>query len=218
MPVLMPAKEILAMFTGLTSLARERAISIDQTYVDLAEHLEAPAKNKLDAYAKKAIASLEHIMGGKILLENGRFYFYPPKGERQAIDMVAEGFRKLATIVQLLSNGRLSPDNTLYWDEPEANLNPALLREVAALLVTLVQAGIQVVLATHSLFLLKEIHILAYKKKASVRYFGLSAETGEATSVTMSDNLELLPDIVALDAELAQTDRFQEVLDRKHAE
>ena len=86
-----------------------------------------------------------------------------------------------------------------------------------SLLVQLASQGFQIILATHSLFLLKEFHILAHEQQTTVRYFGLSAQPGEATQVTMRDSLELLPDIVALDAELDQSDRFQAVLDQEDA-
>jgi len=64
---------------------------------------------------------------------------------------------------------------------------------------------------------MKELHILAQETSVPVRYFGLSAQPGEATTVAMADSLELLPDIVALDAELTQTDRFQHILDQENA-
>ena len=84
---------------------------------------------------------------------------------------------------------------------------------MAAILAGLARAGFQIILATHSLFLLKEFHILAQQENTLVRYFGLSVQPSAATTVTVADNLELLPDIVALDAELDQSDRFQRVLD-----
>ena len=119
-------------------------------------------------------------------------------------------------LAQLLANGSLTPDTTLFWDEPEANLNPALLRQLAALLVQLAAQGFQIILATHSLFLLKEFHILSKNNPAAqVRYFGLSAKAGEATQVVMQDDFELLPDIVALDAELAQADILEEIFTRE---
>ena len=155
-------------------------------------------------------------MKGRIALENGRFYLHSEKGSKLEINLVAEGIRKFGILAQLLANGTLTPETTLFWDEPEANLNPALLRELAAVLTDLAQAGFQIILATHSLFLMKELHILAQHSKP-VRYFGLSAQPGDAVTVATTDNLELLPDIVALDAELEQTDRFQRVLDQEDA-
>ncbi len=120
-------------------------------------------------------------------------------------------------LARLLHNGVLVPSNPVFWDEPEANLNPALLKDMAAVLTELAKAGFQVILATHSLFLMKELHILAQQHQKPVRYFGLSAGAGGAVTVATADNLELLPDIVALDAELDQSDRFQRVLDQEDA-
>ena len=134
------------------------------------------------------------------------------------MNLVAEGFRKFATLYKLLANGTLTPETTLFWDEPEANLNPALLKDMAAVLAELARAGFQIILATHSLFLLKELHILSQQAPLPIKYFGLSADNDGPTRVATADNLELLPNIVALDAELDQSDRFQRVLDQEDAD
>lgn len=127
--------------------------------------------------------------------------------------MVAEGMRKFGTLQKLLANGSFTPKSTLFWDEPEANLNPALLKKLAVVLTELARQGFQIILATHSLFLLNELHILAHNTKSTVRYFGLyQSETGD-TKVEQTDDLETLNHLVALDEEMAQTVRFQRVLD-----
>jgi hypothetical protein len=79
-------------------------------------------------------------------------------------------------------------------------------------LTELAKAGFQIILATHSLFLLKELHILAQQEQKPVRYFGLSTEPGEATTVATADSLTALPNLVALDIEMAQSDIFLNVL------
>ena len=217
-PVIIPAKELMAMFPGLTALTERYELALDLTYTDLARRLGAPPlKEKALEPVLPVLQQLQQIMGGTLRQEGGRFYLHRAEGEKLEMDLVAEGIRKFATLAQLLSNGGLHPGHTLFWDEPEANLNPALLRELASLLMLLARQGFQIILATHSLFLLKEFHILAHEQRATVRYFGLSAQPGEATQVSMHDNLELLPDIVALDAELDQSDRFQTVLDQEDA-
>ena len=72
--------------------------------------------------------------------------------------LMAEGLRKIGVIAYLLTTGKLTEKGIIFWDEPEANLNPRLIKSVAALLVKLAECGIQVILGTHSLFLLKELH------------------------------------------------------------
>ena len=57
--------------------------------------------------------------------------------------LVAEGLRKLAMILRLAQSGTLVEGGYLFWDEPEANLNPATIRPVARVIRLLAQAGVQ---------------------------------------------------------------------------
>jgi wobble nucleotide-excising tRNase len=128
--------------------------------------------------------------------------------------MLAEGLRKFGTLQKLLANGSLTKNSTLYWDEPEANLNPALLRKLAVILAELARQGFQIILATHSMSLLKEFHILSRepkKEKLPIKYFGLNAQPGEATTVVATDDFKYLPDVVALDVELEQADALEDI-------
>ena len=200
----------------MPSLYDRREIPIDKTYPDIVTLLLGPVLRQPEPAS--IVAKLQQLIGGKVEEEGGHFYLSSANQPRMEMNLVAEGMRKFATLYKLLANGTLTPETTLFWDEPEANLNPALLREMAAVLTELAKAGFQIILATHSLFLLKELHILAQQQQRPVRYFGLSAKPGEATTVATADNLELLPDIVALDAELDQADRFQRVLDQEDAD
>ena len=209
-PVFLPTKEVVSIFPGLRGLFTERAISLDLTYPDLCARLDTPLSvgPRLEK-VKGLLAQLEAAMGGHISNDNGRFYLKPKTGGKLEINLVAEGVRKLATLAYLLNNGSLNENSLLFWDEPEANLNPALLKELAAVLVGLTRQGFQIILATHSLFLLKELHILSRPKgaeKLPMRYFGLNAGPDGATTVNTVDDFEKLPDIVALDVEMEQAD------------
>lgn len=216
-PVFIPTKEVLTM-GWLLPLYDLRSLPIDQTYPNLLRQLALPALRIPTTQTIGSLHQLQQIIDGKVEEEGGRYYLTTLNRPRMEMNLVAEGVRKFATLYKLLANGTLTPETTLFWDEPEANLNPALLREMAVVLTELAKAGFQIILTTHSLFLLKELHILARQEHNPVRYFGLSAEPGGATTVATADNLELLPDIVALDAELDQSDRFQRVLDQEDAD
>ena len=160
-------------------------------------------------------------MRGEIRSEDGRFYFYPKNGTRFRVGLAAEGFRKLGTLSHLLTIGSLNKNSTLFWDEPEANLNPALLRELAKVLAELARQGFQIILATHSVSLLKEFHILSRQPTAAplpIKYFSLNAQPGHATTVVTSDNFEYLPDVVALEVELEQADALEEIFVREDQE
>jgi ABC-type polar amino acid transport system ATPase subunit len=74
---------------------------------------------------------------------------------------VAEGLRKIATLVHLINNGSLAENGILLWDEPEANLNPQLVSKVSDLLVELALQGVQVILTTHDYLLPHKLSLVS---------------------------------------------------------
>lgn len=129
--------------------------------------------------------------------------------------LVAEGLRKFAMLARLINTGSLLDKGYLFWDEPETNLNPRLVRVLASSIVQLAAHGIQVFVATHSLFLLREFEIeLAASKKrempVSARFFGLHADT-ESVEMEQADDLASIGAIAALDESLSQSDRYMEL-------
>ena len=76
------------------------------------------------------LTSLESAMGGKVALDkSGRFYLNM-NGNSLEMHLVAEGLRKLAMIARLIATGSLSESVPLFWDEPDANLNPKIITKV----------------------------------------------------------------------------------------
>lgn len=213
-PVFFPTREMLSVFPGFISLYDEHHLEFDETYYDLAKALDAPARKRPDD-ARLLIDELEELIGGQVVLDNGRFYLTAPGKGRFEAPLLAEGARKLATLVHLLRNGSLRNKGTLFWDEPETNLNPKLIRSLARALFTLGASGFQVILATHSLFLLREIAILAEEsqkrkgKAPPIRFVGLSKkQDGQFVDVLDSESLDDIDPLVLLDEDLKQTDRY----------
>jgi len=203
-----PAKEMLSFYEGFISVYETRETSFDEIYYNLARALSLSALKNIQSYPVESqlLNKLETILEGKIILERGRFYLASDNGHKTEIALIAEGLRKIATIAQLIANGSLTKNSILFWDEPEANLNPKLIKKMAELLIELSRAGMQIFIATHSLFLVKEIEILR-STDDQLRYFGLGFQD-HAVRVSQSEDLEGLEDIVMLDEELAQGDRF----------
>jgi predicted ATPase len=221
MPVFIPAKEILSLMPDIVGISEKNSSVFDSTYSDLAKQLTIRAAQNPTELTQQLITSWAGLMNGTIQSEDGRFYFHPTQGGKFRVGLAAEGFRKLGTLIHLLANDTLSPQTTLFWDEPESNLNPALLRTLAAILAELARQGFQIILATHSTDLLKEFHILSRQKDAEslpIKYFGLNARPGEATTVVATNNFEHLPDVVALEVELKQADELEEIFIREDRE
>lgn len=207
-PVFLPTREVLSQYHWLPQLYRTAHVDVEENLIDLCDLLGALAiRGPRESTVNELVQPLEKAMGGKVLLDkNGRFYLKVEGTGTMEMPLVAEGLRKLAMVARLISTGSLLDKGYLFWDEPEANLNPKLIKVIAALLLSLSEHGIQVVVATHSFFLLKELDILSRQRSQPVRYMGLS-NTEEGVQTQQVVALAELEDLVALDEELAQYDR-----------
>jgi len=214
-PAFLPARELLTLYPNFVSICEGRYLEFEETYRDTCVLLGAPAvRGPGEERVRKLPSPLEEAMGGSVFLDkNGRFYMKVPGMGAMEMPLVAEGLRKLALVGRLIATGSLLDRGFLFWDEPDANLNPRLVRIVARTILDLCRNDVQVFLATHSLFLLREMDILL----RTDGYGGL--ETGfcglikeeDAVSVQQGSSLDDIPAIVALDEELEQSDRFLEI-------
>ena len=203
-----PTKEILSFYDGFMSLYLTRQLPIDETYYNLALNLGLLALKDISLSSKEQqiLTHLETLLNGKLLLEKGRVYL-SQKGKKREISLVAEGLRKIGTLSLLIANGSLNQNSILFWEEPESNLNPKLIREMAKVLVDLSSLGVQIFLNTHSLFLIKEFEILR-EMNTKMKYFSLGFQVENNVRVSQSEDIEGLDDLVILDENLEQSDRF----------
>ncbi|MBU0551510.1 AAA family ATPase [Myxococcota bacterium] len=211
-PVFLPTREALTIYPGFVSLYDTTVIEFDRTWRDLCLLLGAPlSRGPRAARGAQLLAPLEQAMGGRVELDqSGRFYLNDDRG-RVEINLVAEGLRKLAMIARLIATGHLVGQGALFWDEPEANLNPKLINAVAAVLVALASQGVQVIVATHSLFLVRALYLLVSRAQSAVsaRYFGLHLrQEGGGAEVYQGDEIGAAGAFVALDEDLAQAERY----------
>lgn len=210
-PAYLPTRELLTIFPNFVSVYESHYLEFEETWRDTCLLLGAPLhKGPRQQHVRELLAPLEDAMGGSIELDrNGRFYLNNASG-RLEMPLVAEGVRKLGMLARLIASGTLLGQGYLFWDEPEANLNPVLIRHVARTVVELGKAGVQVFLATHSLFLLRELDMLVNensKAKIEAQFFGLH-KSDEGVSITQGESIYSIGTIAALDESLAQADRY----------
>lgn len=207
-----PPKEILSVYKGFRSTLKTRELAFDGTYLDLAEALDLPPfRDETLEAVRPLYEPLEQILHARIEQENGEFFFTPQKGGADArihAQLAAEGHRKLGMLSYLIKNGSLREGTSLFWDEPEANLNPRLLVKLAQVLVEL-SRHMQITIATHSLFLLRELEILQETQNLRhARYFGLHFAADGGVEIQQGNSSSDIGDIAALEASLDQSDRY----------
>jgi len=208
-PIFFPAKEVLSLFPNFITLYEKYHLSFDETYYDLCKAIDNPLLKEPN---QELINSIEEIIGGKFVLKDNNFYLQTDKGDIN-IFMVAEGWRKLGMLSYLIANDSLKEDSILFWDEPETNLNPQLIKQLAAILLELTKYNVQVVIATHNLFLMKYFDYLIENSQTKIptAFFNL-VRTEQGINVEHGDRLSQLNTVVALNEELELYDKEQEAL------
>jgi energy-coupling factor transporter ATP-binding protein EcfA2 len=210
-PAYFPTRELLTIYPNFLSVYESHYLEFEETWRDTCRLLGEPLRRgPRDQNINKLLLPLEMAMDGKIVLDgNGRFYLNGPKGSIE-MPLVAEGLRKFGMLARLIATGTILHNGYLFWDEPEANLNPRLVAKLADTIVRLGGNGIQVFMATHSLFLLRELEMLLNRQNRrsyGARFFGLRA-VEDHVDIEQGPSIEDIGDIILLDEELAQSDRY----------
>jgi len=205
-PVYIPPKEILTHSVGFESLYEQWNIRFEKIYIDIIKKATHPTfkkpfddehstmLQKLDVL----LVNIEEEIGGRVVSESDGFYVvgkYGGKYGKLEFSLLAEGYSKLGLLWQLIRNGSLAPGATLFWDEPETNLNPELMKIVAKVLMVLQRHNIQVFLATHSYIMLKEID-LAAEEGDSVKYHKLFKDNDSIKAKSSLDMYGVFPNVI----------------------
>jgi predicted ATP-dependent endonuclease of OLD family len=192
-----PVKEMLAHAPGFSSLYKKREIAFEETYADIIDLAYLPKlKGQPDKARNRLLKTLEQAIQGKVIVKGEHFFLRNKQGELE-FSLLAEGMRKLALIWLLIQNGVLLKGSVLFWDEPESNLNPSLMKEVVTLMLELQRMGVQMFLATHNYVVLKEFD-LQKAKADKLRFHSLYRAADDAVTATSVDNyLDIHPNAIA---------------------
>ncbi len=157
--IFIPAKEILSNSFNLISANARNNVEFDDTYIDII-HLAKVDISDTNSFSRKQIKKIEKIIQGKVFFDKNKDKFYVKKGNSKLeFNLVSEGIRKLALLWKLINNGVLKKSSVLFWDEPEANLNPIHIPFLVDVLLELMKMGVQIFISTHDYTLSKYFDI-----------------------------------------------------------
>ncbi len=178
--VYIPVKDMMANAPGFRSLYSLRHIHFEEVYADIIDRVFLGSlKGPTDQVRKKLLDILQQSMDGKVIAKNEEFFLKSQQGELE-FTLLAEGIRKLGLLWVLIQNGTLLNGSILFWDEPETNLNPKLMRTVVEILIELQRMGVQLFISTHNYSLLKEFDL---QKAATDQVLFHSLYRDEADSI-----------------------------------
>ncbi|WP_437669560.1 AAA family ATPase [Sorangium sp. So ce131] len=185
-----PVKEMLAHAPGFRSLYETREIHFEEIYADLVTRAYLPKlRGPIDENRGKLLKIIQEQMQGTVFVQGEEFFLRSSAGNLE-FSLLAEGLRKLALIWLLIQNGTLLSGSVLFWDEPETNLNPAVMGTIAEILLELRRLGVQIFAATHDYAFLKELALRASPEEPVAYHALFRPAAGEGVSVSTSATLD----------------------------
>jgi len=178
-----PVKEMLAHAPGFLATTSLRELAFEDVYSDIIELAYLPKlRGPATQDRRDLLLRLEKAVDGKVIIKGEHFFLKGAQGELE-FSLLAEGMRKLALIWLLIQNGTLLNGSILFWDEPEANLNPKLMEQLVDVMLQMQRNGVQIIMTTHNHVLLRYLDVKK-KKTDKIEFLNLvKARSGVVANV-----------------------------------
>ena len=147
----------MSLYTG----RRERLSGVPGYFYDLVETLESEYAGDMafpEVYEK---LTGKELINGKIVISERGDLLFQENAHNFSLHTTAMGVANIGILALLIERKVLDEDTLLFIDEPEAHLHPAWQVVMAEALFELARQGVNVVIATHSIDILKwlEVHV-----------------------------------------------------------
>lgn len=118
---------------------------------------------------------LQELMSGKLnITKSGDIEYINEKGISMPLSLTAMGITNIGLIDLLLRNNIINKGSFLIIDEPEAHLHPKWQVALVDILYKVAEAGANIIIATHSIDMIKAIELILKKDKKSNEIISLN--------------------------------------------
>ncbi|HMQ46400.1 MAG TPA: AAA family ATPase [Saprospiraceae bacterium] len=172
-----PAKEVLTAYNDIRSMRESfYGRGFDDTYLDLIKALSLePTHGRTNGALRGVNKELENLFEGKIEYtgQSEQPFLFKKGNQLFAMQQTAEGIKKIGILNNLIANGQLDKGTVLFMDEPETALHPDAVRALVEMLVAMSKNGVQLFLATHSYFVIKQLALCAKRDTLNILCWSL---------------------------------------------
>ena len=155
-----PSKEILSNAQKLPSAIDQSVVAFDDTFKDIIQMASVGVLKGRERLSINTYANILRTFGTlSVDVIDETFYLKQGSNAKLEFNLVSEGIRKIALLWQLVKNGTFASGSVLFWDEPEANINPKNIPVLIDILLALQKDGLQIFLATHDYFFAKFLEV-----------------------------------------------------------
>lgn len=206
-----PAKEVLTAFNDIRNIRElQFGVGFDDTYLDLIKALNIPtSKGRVASELSQVNKSLEDLFEGRIEQtgQNDQPFIFKKGNQQFAMQQTAEGIKKIGILTTLITNRQLGKGTVLFMDEPETALHPDAVRQMVEMLVAMSKAGVQIFLASHSYFVIKQLANCAKRDNLHVNCWNFKKEVGKFVNNSFHDLIDgVLPSNSIIDEALRMYD------------
>ena len=135
----------------------------------------------------------EEVIGGKIVRTDlGELRFAESGGGVYPLSRTASGVVNPGILALLIERKLVDKRTFLFIDEPESNLHPEWQVKMAETLYELARAGVNIVLATHSIDILKRLEIYAKEDPDAEKFMAVNHFALTDKGAVVKDNGESL--------------------------
>lgn len=180
-------------FLNFNVRGRSETLSgIPKHFFDLLDLLKNRAKDDSSLSVSPFASSIKKAIGGNLIISNTGEIAFIEDGSTKSVNLhsTALGITNLGIISLLLERGVISKGSYLFIDEPEVNLHPSWQKIMIETLFSLSINGISVVIASHSIDMMKCIENVMQENQDLVNngHFGINQLTSKGNSVEEYDN------------------------------
>lgn len=142
---------------------RQKLTAVPGYFYDLARELKFQSTGDIAFPEVYEWLVSDSVINGRISVSRSGDMSFEQKGRTFPLQTTATGVANLGILALLIERKIIDHDTVLFIDEPEAHLHPAWQVTTAEALFRLAKAGGKVVIATHSLDILKWLEVWVKK-------------------------------------------------------
>ena len=204
-----PVYDMLSHSQGLLPMLDSYVMDFDTTQIDVLRIAQRPITRELKPNCKNIIGKITNVIDGEVQFDGDRFFVIKKNGLKVEFALEASGLKRLGLLWKLLRNGLLESGTVLFWDEPEASINPENIPLLVDILLELQRGGVQIFVATHSYDIARWFE-LNKADENSLRYFNMRKD-GAGIVADVADSYKSLPSSSIRDAGNSLLRRVSEV-------
>ena len=203
-----PAKEVLTSLKAIRATRDNLHMQgFDDTYLDLIRALVIPTqKGNITKELKDVNKKLEELFEGQIEQQTDDDFIFKKGNTEFSMQLTAEGVKQIGILTTLIRNRQLNATSILFFDEPETTLHPEATRELVEMLMLMAKAGIQIFVATHNYFVLKQMHLSARQKDVETICYSLNRDKGKSITYSIYDLKKEFPENQISDEAIRMSD------------